>query len=250
MSRPLLAAFDFDHTICDDNSDVVARKLYPNDNLPDSVKRLYKGDNWTIYMGKIFELLNENSIDVETIKSAINRIPPVSGIDTLLTELHSRDCEIIIISDSNSAFIEWWLNHKGLSHTVKQIFTNPATVDKESGILKIEMYHLQDYCKLSNKNLCKGQILEDYISKRSSDGVYFEKVAYVGDGKNDYCPILRLSEKDVAFPRLGYTLVNILNKTETETEANDEMKQVKADVVPWESGEDILEDLKKRIASS
>lgn len=243
MSRPLLAAFDFDHTICDDNSDIVARKLYPNENLPDSVKRLYTSDNWTMYMGKIFELLNENSIDVETIETAISRIPSVPGIDTLLTELHSRDCEIIIISDSNSLFIEWWLNHKGLSLTVKEILTNPATVEKESGMLKIEMYHLQDYCKLSNKNLCKGQILEDYISKRSSEGVNFEKIIYVGDGKNDYCPILRLSEKDVAFPRLGYTLVKLLNQTDDET------KQVKADVVPWESGEEIFEDLKKRIAS-
>lgn len=237
MSLPLLAAFDFDHTICDDNSDIVARKLISTDKIPDTVKRMYQADNWNAYMGKIFELLNTNDIDVKTIKGAINQIPSVTGVDILLSELHSRNCEIIIISDANSLFIEWWLKHKGLSHTVKKIFSNPATIEEE--MLKIKMYHLQDYCKLSSKNLCKGQILDDYISKRSLEGINFERIIYVGDGRNDLCPILRLSEKDLAFPRIGYTLVNILKKS-----ADDESQQVKAEIIPWETGNDILDNLK------
>ena len=240
MSVPLLAAFDFDHTICEDNTDYEAQKLLPNEKIPDSVRRFYKSDNWITYMGKIFELLNENSIDLEKIKTTINEIPPAPGIDTLLTELYSQNCEIIIISDSNSLFIEWWLNHNGLSHTVKEIFSNPALI--QNGMLKIEMYHLQDYCLLSNKNLCKGQILEEYIYKRSLEGVCFKKIAYVGDGRNDFCPILRLSENDVAFPRLGYSLVKILNENNMEP-----TRKTKADIVPWKTGLDILEDLKKRI---
>lgn len=238
MTLPILAAFDFDHTICDDNSDIVARKLISNDKIPDTVKRMYQADNWNAYMGQIFELLSKNYIDVETIKNAIHRIPSVSGIDSLLSELHSRNCEIIIISDSNSLFIEWWLKNKNLSHMVKEIFTNPATINGE--LLKIEMYHLQDNCKLSSKNLCKGQILEDYITKRSLEGINFDRIVYVGDGKNDLCPILRLSEKDLACPRIGYTLVNILNKKAAENES----QEVKAKVVPWETGNDILENLK------
>lgn len=237
MSLQFLVAFDFDHTICDDNSDIVARKLISSDKIPDTVKRMYQPDNWNAYMGTIFQLLNANFIDVKTIKDAINRIPSVNGIDDLLSELHSRNCEIIIISDSNSLFIDWWLKHKGLSHTVKEIFTNPATIKED--MLKIEMYHEQDHCKLSSKNLCKGQILDDYISKRSLEGIKFKRIIYIGDGKNDFCPILRLSEKDVACPRIGYTLVNILKKTN-----EDKSQQVKAKVIPWETGNDILENLK------
>lgn len=238
MSHPLLVAFDFDHTIVDDNTDIVVRKLLPEAKLPDSVRGLYRSDGWTVYMERIFELLYANSIGEGEINAAIDNIPAVSGMENLLKRLHASNCDVIIISDSNSIFIERWLKHKQLHHLVSHVFTNPAEYD-DSGLLKIHMYHSQDWCELSTKNLCKGHILQSYIEESREKGTYFERVAYVGDGKNDFCPVLRLSDEDFAFPRSGYPLLKILN----DAKAN-ETHQVKAEIFPWHEATDILQELR------
>ena len=49
--------------------------------------------------------------------------------------------------------------------------------------------------------MCKGDIIEEYIKERGEKGVVYDFIAYSGDGKNDLCPTLRLSENDLAFPR-------------------------------------------------
>ncbi|XP_015509536.2 pyridoxal phosphate phosphatase PHOSPHO2 [Neodiprion lecontei] len=237
MSRPLLVAFDFDHTIVNDNTDIVVRKLLPEQKLPESVRGMYRSDGWTAYMQRIFELLHANCINQTQINAAIDNIPAVNGMEDLLERLHKSNCDIIIISDSNSIFIERWLKNKKLSHTISRVFTNPAKYD-DNGLLKIEMYHLQDWCELSTKNLCKGHILQNYIKESLENGTSFERVAYVGDGRNDFCPILRLSEKDFAFPRSNYPLIKILNEAKTNG-----THQVTAHICPWNDGTHILEKL-------
>ncbi|CAK9825321.1 Probable phosphatase phospho2 [Anthophora retusa] len=244
MHRSVLAAFDFDHTIANGNTDTVVRKLLPKENLPDSVKDSYRSDGWIPYMGKIFKLLHSSSIDIDQIKTAIVNIPSVPGIETLLKELHSQGCEIIIISDSNILFISEWLKNKNLSHVITQTFTNPAKID-DDGLIKLDMYHVQNSCKLSTINLCKGQILEDYIKKRNDEGVHFDRIVYVGDGKNDLCPIIRLSERDVAFPRKDYTLIKMLNDAE-----NYQIPKINARIFPWSDGVQILKKLEDEIGFS
>lgn len=244
MHRSVLVAFDFDHTIADNNTDIVARKLLPKEKLPDSVKDLYRSNGWIAYMGKIFELLHVNSIGVNQIKAAIAGIPVVPGVETLLRELHSRGCEIIIISDSNALFISEWLTSKQLDHVIAETFTNPAEIDG-NGLIKLGMYHVQNSCDLSTVNLCKGQILEDYVKRRADEGTRFDHVAYVGDGKNDLCPVLRLTENDVAFPREEYVLVKILNETEDRG-----LPKVQARVFPWSDGLQILRTLEEQIGLS
>ena len=57
MYRPkLLIAFDFDHTLVDDNSDTyIIKRLAPNGKLPDEIKAIYRKKCWTTYMGAIFK---------------------------------------------------------------------------------------------------------------------------------------------------------------------------------------------------
>lgn len=240
MTKPMLVAFDFDHTIADDNSDIVVRKLLPSAKIND-IKHLYRSDGWTAYMQKIFNLLHTNGYTREEITSAVNKIPFTPGLDSVLHYLKENNCDAIIISDSNSVFIQDWLHSNGFAHAVHSVFTNPASYNSEGG-LDIDMYHVQDWCKLSTVNLCKGHILENFISEKVASGVSYSKVAYVGDGKNDYCPILRLSSNDLAFPREGYALIDILTKNELLTD-----NPVKASVHPWKSGIDILDVIKMNI---
>jgi len=205
MQPQLLVAFDFDHTIVEENSDIVARKLIHVDLIPEQVRRLYQTKGWTEYMGQIFKLLHKHKVSREMIESAMQQLVPTQKMIELLEWLHTMGHETIIISDSNSVFIEEWLSHNNLTECVRRVFTNPASFN-EDGLLTIKPYHHQEWCKLSTENLCKGHILQEYLAERGEEGVKFDAVAYVGDGQNDLCPALKLSKDDFLFPRTGFPL--------------------------------------------
>jgi len=234
MQKPLLVVFDFDHTIVDGNTDLIVQKLVPSDKITENVKRLHHKDGWTAYMQEIFHLLHKNGVTSMQIQDAIVRVPATPGIRELIQFLYSRNVEVIIVSDANSVFIKDWLSHASLTHIFERVFTNPACYDKD-GCLKIEMYHLQDFCKLSTKNLCKGHILDLYVAERAAVGAKFSKIAYVGDGRNDLCPSLRLSENDLVFPRKGFQLDKLIRDMQ-----NQEDLHLKAKVHTWETGNDII----------
>ena len=82
-------------------------------------------------------------------------LPFVEGFPNLLRWLADNDFEVIVISDANTYFINHILETHGLDNCVTKVFSNPAYFD-ENGLLRIEWYHSQDYCDLSNKNMCKG----------------------------------------------------------------------------------------------
>ncbi|XP_059485496.1 probable phosphatase phospho2 [Neocloeon triangulifer] len=239
MMRRLLMAFDFDHTIINDNSDIVVRNMLGSP-IPEEVAKLYRTDGWTAYMQSIFKLLNTDGFSPLQLQSAIKQIPYTPGMDALLEGLHQRgDAEVIIISDSNSVFIRDWLEHASVDHIVNKTFTNPAHFDDE-GLLNIKMYHEQDWCTLSTKNLCKGHILQSYVNERAKEGVKFDCIGYVGDGNNDLCPCLKLSQVDLAFPRKDYSLAKMISK-------EDFQHKIEAGVHIWESGHEILEVIRKHL---
>ena len=60
-------------------------------------------------------------------------------LSKLVSELNAT---IIVISDSNSVFIDHIMKTRGLHHLVDKVFTNPATWNKD-GKLLIEPYHYQ-----------------------------------------------------------------------------------------------------------
>lgn len=240
-----LAAFDFDHTIIDGNSDLVVRNLVPSDVIPDSVKKLYQSDGWTAYMQGIFEVLHSNGKNEEDVLKAVIEIPALSGMLDLIKELRDNlNFDIIIISDANSYFINAWLEKYNMKDYVTRVFTNPAKfVD---GLLRIEMYHLQDECKLSTKNLCKGKILEDYVEACKVNNVNYNKIVYAGDGSNDFCPMLRLGSSDLACVRDQYSCMDLINKVKNKVPIKKTglTYDLKANVCVWSSGYDILKDVK------
>ncbi|KAL6260886.1 hypothetical protein P5V15_008413 [Pogonomyrmex californicus] len=236
MDQSVLVAFDFDQTICDNNTDVVVQQLLPTSLISKEIQDLYKSSGWVIYMNKIFELLLD-FVNYKQIEDAIINIPAVAGIEELLTSLKANGHEIIIISDSNSVFVGHWLKNRKLDHVISHVFTNPAHFDI-AGRLWVHPYHMQHACSLSAINLCKGQILMDYIQERRKQGKNFKRIIYIGDGKNDLCPILRLSETDLACPRKNYALEDQLNKLSDSA-------LIKAKIVLWHNGTDLRHSLEE-----
>jgi len=83
---------------------------------------------------------------------------------------------------------------KKLEGLFDTIITNPAEW-REDGLLvvrrRIEREGPQHSCRVGcSPNMCKGEELEAFLKDKDP----FEKMIYVGDGSNDFCPILRLRE--------------------------------------------------------
>ncbi|XP_052245415.1 pyridoxal phosphate phosphatase PHOSPHO2-like isoform X2 [Dreissena polymorpha] len=240
-SEKILVAFDFDHTLVDENSDIEIIKLCPGGKVPADLKHQWKKTGWIPYMGAIFEYLHENSVTESDMKNIIANIPFTPGMSDLLEYLRNSCFEVIIISDSNSVFINTALEQKGFKDVVDKVYTNPAHYD-ENGLLKIAFYHFQDWCDLSTENMCKGHILEEHI--RQSDSKY-RYVLYVGDGINDFCPALKLKETDYVFPRENYSLWEALIKPDEGEGSDKGQPAVQAQIVNWSSGLEIREVCKK-----
>lgn len=222
----MLAVFDFDHTIVNDNSDIVARNIINPPNLiPDS--KNYPND-WTQYMQQVFDTIKNINISTEQIINSVSIMSPNKGMPKLLRALYENNINIIVVSDSNSLFIENWFKYNKLFDVLSYVYTNSGNI--EDGRITIKPYASQTLCDWCTKNMCKGTIIKEHILCTNK---IYNKLFYFGDGKNDLCPVLKLNQNDIAFPREGYVLDKLLKSHTTE-----------AIVIPWSTGDDIYEYLK------
>ncbi|XP_055539821.1 pyridoxal phosphate phosphatase PHOSPHO2 [Wyeomyia smithii] len=234
MISKRLAVFDFDHTISEHNTDIVVRDLLKPELITAEIKDvLHSG--WIPYMQRIFGLLYQNGFRRTDILSAIEAIPEVEGIKYCIRELARSGFHVIIISDSNSEFIETWNNFNSIDHFIHTVFTNPANFNSE-GLLEVRPFHYQTKCNLSSRNLCKGMIMENFLSSQSDKAdTEYEKIFYIGDGKNDVCPMLRLKENGFACPREGYACCDALQSAINKGGGN-----YAAQILKWSTGKQLL----------
>lgn len=182
----------------------------------------------------------EQEVSPDRVRSVMETIPLTAGMADLLTFIleHKRTVDCIVISDSNTMFIEWILQAAALRAAVDHIFTNPASINAQ-GYMEVRHHHSHD-CQQCPVNLCKRKVLELYLSEHRGGGAEYERIFYVGDGGNDLCPTSCLRGHDVAMPRRGYTLEKLLAKFAKKTDNY----CLKAKVITWNSGSDILQELK------
>ena len=124
------------------------------------------------------------------------------------------------LSDANSFFIDTYLSS---FVTPDALITNQAEKTEE-GYLKLTPYECQTECPFCPRSLCKGAALTKYISKKGP----FEKVYYTGDGGNDVCPALRLTDADIVFARKNYAM-------DKHGVWKGQTLEVKARIVYWEN---------------
>ncbi|GIY46431.1 hypothetical protein CDAR_585911 [Caerostris darwini] len=232
----ILVCLDFDKTLVECNTDVEIKSLLKGKELPEEIDNLSKvSKGWTAYMRELFKFLHKNNVTKEDYIQCLSQLPMIPGMRELLFQMYeSGECEIIIVSDANSFFIQTILQHYQMHNTVSKIITNPADFE-ENGCLQIREYQNQTSCARCPTNLCKGSVLVGYVAKRILEGVQFCRTLYIGDGHNDVCAALRLGINDFVFARVGFRLLRCLEKMPA--------KNVKATVVPWETVQDIRDAL-------
>ncbi|XP_078085328.1 putative phosphatase phospho2 [Mustelus asterias] len=235
-----LLVFDFDHTIVNGNSDTWVVKCVPEKKLPDWLRESYDGQHWNEYMQKVFSYIGDQGIKESEMKQVMQSMPYTPGmVDLLKFICQNKDkVDCIIISDSNTVFINWILEVTNSSLAFNSILTNPANfVDQNH--LAIESFH-SHHCLHCPDNLCKKKALDDFVTDQLKAGVQYKKTIYTGDGANDLCPIKGLKERDVAMVRKGYKLEKLIQKLVDEDSGS-----LQPSIVIWSSGEEILSYLKK-----
>lgn len=240
-----LMVFDFDHTVVDANSDTWVIRCLPGQTLPDEVKNSYRKGHWTEFMGRVMNHIGDQEVSPDRVRSVMETIPFTDGMIDLLTFISENKSTIdcIVVSDANTMFIDWILHAAGLQAAVDQVFTNPAKFN-ELGYMEVQCYHSHD-CERCPVNLCKRKVLELYLLEQTDRGVEYDRVFYVGDGGNDLCPTSCLRGHDVVMPRKGYTLEKLL----AQLKSQEDSASLRARVIAWSSGTEIMEELKTSMQS-
>ncbi|XP_012882461.1 PREDICTED: pyridoxal phosphate phosphatase PHOSPHO2 [Dipodomys ordii] len=237
----ILLVFDFDNTIIDDNSDTWIVQCAPDQKLPIELQDSYQKGFWTEFMGRVFKYLGNEGVGEDEMKRTMLSMPFTPGVVELFNFIRENkdkfDC--IIISDSNSVFIDWILEAADFHDVFDNVFTNPAAFDS-NGHLTVENYHAHS-CDRCPKNLCKNVVLVEFVDKQLKQGVNYTQIVYVGDGGNDLCPVTFLKKDDIAMPRKGYTLHKTLSKM------SQNLQPVESSVVIWSSGVEIISHLQSLI---
>ncbi|KAL5728831.1 3'(2'),5'-bisphosphate nucleotidase [Ranunculus cassubicifolius] len=239
----IMVVFDFDKTIIDCDSDNWVVDELGATNIFDE---LLGQMPWNTAVDKMMEELQSQGRTIEDVVECLKRAPLIPRIISTIKSAHALGCELRIVSDANIFFIEAILEQHGLTGYFSEINTNPGFV--EEGRLRILPYH--DFitsphgCNLCPPNMCKSVAMERIISAAAvAEGK--TRFLYVGDGKGDFCPSLRLGEEDYVLPRKHYPLWELIRANPT---------LIKAEIHEWENGEELemtlLELVKHAITES
>ncbi|KAF8072494.1 PHOSPHO2 [Scenedesmus sp. PABB004] len=240
-----LWVFDFDHTIVDGNTDTWITRAAPGGDIPAALRASAAPGQWTAFMQRVLTHLHAHGVRAAQLQDALASLPYTAGMEALLAhvqaEVRSGSAEAIIVSDSNSAFIDWILTSRGHAGVFRRarargagprpapaaaarrarpaerrprrapcaalrsrVYTNPATL-APTGELLVAPHHTHG-CTECPSNLCKRTVLA--AARRPAHW----RVVYVGDGANDLCPLRALEPGDVACVRAGYALERLVTR--------------------------------------
>jgi len=210
MVQTQLVVFDFDWSFADQDTDrwvleVLAPDLRREAKGLKASKKPPDELQWTDHMTAMLVELHKRGKTREDIENTLRIMPfhpAMARAVRYLKTTKDPDTTFLCLSNSNSVYINTILQHQGLTDIFDEIITNPATWT-DDGLLKIRRRidpdGPQHNCTVGcSPNMCKGEELEAFIART---GRKFDRVVYVGDGSNDFCPILRMGSSDIAYVR-------------------------------------------------
>ncbi|KAG9102716.1 hypothetical protein FRC06_001354 [Ceratobasidium sp. 370] len=230
--KSLLVVYDFDWSMVDQDTDrYVLEVLSPRlrRKLEDGQTR----KEWTDLLAETMHDLHKEGATRQQIEQALVTLPYHPAMIRAVKALKaasSPKTTFLCLSASNHVYIRTILEHNNLSDLFTEIVTNKA--EWHGDRLDIRRHIAPDGpqhgCKIGcSPNLCKGK----YSEQRC--GETFDRVMYVGDGSNDFCPSIRLSEKDVVLCRTARALERRIKAAPAG--------QVKATVKYWEGAWEVEE---------
>ncbi|GAB4854434.1 hypothetical protein Ancab_023017 [Ancistrocladus abbreviatus] len=209
--------FDFDKTILDCDSDEWVVESF---GLTDVFNELLPTMPFNSLMDRMMKELHRQGRTTEDIAECLKKAPLHPNIISTIKLAYASGCDLRIVSDANVFFIETILKHHGIMECFSEINTNPGFVNEEG---RLEILPFVDYktyphgCNLCPPNMCKGMIIERIQCSALGQ---VKRFIYVGDGKNDMCPSLKLSKRDCIMPRKNFQLWDLIVANPTVINAN------------------------------
>ncbi|EEF28621.1 inorganic pyrophosphatase 2 [Ricinus communis] len=218
----IVVILDFYKTIIDVDSDYwVVKEL----GLTDFFYQLLPTMPLNSAMAEMMKELYSRGKTIKQIVQVLERVPIHPRIVHALKSARALGCELRIVSDANTFFIDTILEHVGLRDCFSEINTNPGFVDEE-GRLNIFPFHDSGCCSLCPPNMCKGRIIENpNIFIQGGE----QRIIYLGDGAGDYCPGLKLTHADYMMPRKNFPVWDLICGNPTP---------IRADIHEWTNGEE------------
>ncbi|KDQ57794.1 hypothetical protein JAAARDRAFT_178264 [Jaapia argillacea MUCL 33604] len=199
-----LIVFDFDWSLADQDTDRWVFEVNALD-LRRQMKSLKDDVQWTDLVAQSLREFHARGGKREDIENALRIMPFHPAMVRAVKKVKAASLpktSFFCLSNANSIFISTILEARGLTELFDEIVTNPAEWDP-SGLLKlrrkVDPNGPQHQCKVGcSPNMCKGEELEAFLQRNSAD---YDRIIYVGDGSNDFCPVLRLREQDMVLCR-------------------------------------------------
>ncbi|KAK9706524.1 hypothetical protein RND81_07G132800 [Saponaria officinalis] len=223
----IIVIFDFDKTIIEVDSDNwVVDEL----GFTEVFNSLLPTMPWNTLMNTMMNVMHERGVTIDQISEVITRIPIHPRVVPAIKAAHAMGCDLKVVSDANTFFIEIVLTHLGLRDCFSEINTNPSYVDDE-GRLRIFPHH-RDFVNLSHgccnpcpSNMCKGDVIKRILRDESN-----KKIIYLGDGSGDYCPSIKLRPGDHVMPRKNFPVWDLISKNPS---------LIQAKIHEWSNGDDL-----------
>ncbi|GFZ48777.1 hypothetical protein JCM24511_06526 [Saitozyma sp. JCM 24511] len=232
-----LVVFDFDWSFVDQDTDRWVFEVLSTELRRLLQRRKSAGTG----MQCTPDVVNETMEDLwkagykqDDVLSALRQLPLHPAMKRAVTSLKQRSDEttFLCLSNSNTVYIGTILEHHGLTDLFSEIVTNPAHWDAS------HPDHLHIGRRLPSTspphgcavgclaNMCKGDELDAYLSSHGGKES-FDKIVYVGDGGNDFCPLLRMRHGDIGYVRKGFEL-------DERVKEEGKKEGLKVDVKLWE----------------
>ncbi|KAK9677160.1 hypothetical protein RND81_11G124500, partial [Saponaria officinalis] len=219
----IVAIFDFNKTIIDVDSDnwVVDELGYT-----ELFSKLLPTMPWNTLNDTIMHEMHAKGVTIDDIANILTRIPIHPRVVPAIKAAHAMGCDMKVVSDANTFFIETVLNHLGIRNYFLEIATHLSYIDDEG---RLRIFPHRDFVKYPHgcsnpcpPNMCKGEMIKRILSEEGN-----KRIVYLGDGAGDYCPSLKLRECDHVLPRKNFPVWNLIC---------DKPLLIKAKIHEWSDG--------------
>jgi len=234
--QPTLIIWDFDWSLVNENSDTFIVNQF---HLGRDMKKLYQEDiPWTTIMDTLVLKIQQLGFSADEMAERLCTIPfEREMLDTLdyisLKKKEGQPIDMIIVSDANSFFIDRILESRSARQHFSEIVTNPVTKDND-GFLRVHPLTSRDKhgCISCSENMCKGLIVESLFKEG-------QRVIYIGDGENDFCPAKKLDgNQNHVLARKGFQLEQKIFPDGIQT------TEVTATVHVWKNANQVMNIIK------
>ena len=229
-----LLIFDFDETLMNKDTEYEVANMMLSKEEYDKIVEWDKIDYYDTF-NYFFKRIKEMGLTLEDYNKNLEKCELSPKMKELFDYLRKNKSkyEMIILSGDIDYSIKHVLKYQGFLDLFEHFIVNKCEIqpDNAERLIFVPRDQFPHECNLCLFSQCKGLELKKYLEK---NGEKYNKIIFVCDGKNDFCPSKKILRKgDIVFPRVGHGLYIKLFEQNL-------ISELVCDVYPWKSADEII----------